>query len=296
MDALPYYKWYWIDYRANRKVQRMSWQARGLYRELLDEFWSEGFLPSGMDELAEICGCDPTSFLLYWPEIEPCWEFTHEGLVNPKMEEQRTSTDVARAAKARAGAKGGKVSNSATRSKQTEASAKQVLTEAKQVQAQPDIAEQSRALAEQSKSRALRPEVLARQVQDRAHAHGDKTLQVLTSVCRAELEIGIPPDVLLERLAESWLEHQSSAAELTFMPPAHQFYGDGLWRDKKTWNWRKNGNFTGKTESSLNAAQRAIEAIENRNAASAVGDSPAGQAGRGGLPSVRSRPRELSSG
>lgn len=41
-EPLPYYKWLWKDRRATRKVQRMSWQARGLCRELLDEFWVEG--------------------------------------------------------------------------------------------------------------------------------------------------------------------------------------------------------------------------------------------------------------
>ncbi len=289
MDALPYYKWYWIDYRANRKVQRMSWQARGLYRELLDEFWSEGFLPDSTEQLADICGCDHTTFLLYWSEILPCWEVTDDGLVNPKMEEQRTAVDSVRAAKARAGSKGGKASNSSTRAKQPEA-------DAKQMQAQPDIAEQSRALAEQSKARAARPEVLAKQVQVRAHAHGDKTLQVLISICRAELEIGIPPDTLVEKLSESWLEHQGSAEKLTFMPPAHQFFGDGLWRNRATWNWRTSGNYAGKTESSLNAAQRAIEAIENRNAAGAAGDSQTSETGHRGLSGVRPRPREISAG
>lgn len=43
-EALPYYRWHWRDYRANRKVQRMTYIERGLYRELLDECWAEGFI------------------------------------------------------------------------------------------------------------------------------------------------------------------------------------------------------------------------------------------------------------
>lgn len=106
MDALPYYKWLWIDYRANRKVQRMPWQARGLYRELLDEFWSEGSLPNDTAALAEVCGCTKEEFEQYWPLIRPC--FTEEDgiLINAKMDEQRTATDKKRTANARNGRAG----------------------------------------------------------------------------------------------------------------------------------------------------------------------------------------------
>ena len=115
-----------------------------------------------------ICGCDHTTFLLHWPQIQGCWEETPDGLINAKMDAQRTEVDCSRVAKAKAGAKGGKTSNSFTRGKQVKAEAKQVFTEilstdnkgvealAKQVQAQPDIAEQSISRAEQSTSRELR--------------------------------------------------------------------------------------------------------------------------------------------
>ena len=36
-EPLPYFKWLWRDWRANRKVQRLDYVARGLYRDLLDE-------------------------------------------------------------------------------------------------------------------------------------------------------------------------------------------------------------------------------------------------------------------
>jgi len=149
MDALPYYKWYWIDYRANRKVQRMGlagpWPLPGATRRVL----VEGILPNDTAALADICGCDHTTFLLHWPQIQGCWEETPDGLINAKMDAQRTEVDASRVAKAKAGAKGGSKSNSYTRDKQMEADAKEML-------AQPDIAEQSISRAEQSTSRELR--------------------------------------------------------------------------------------------------------------------------------------------
>lgn len=107
-EPLPYYRWFWRDFRANRKVQRMSWQARGLYRELLDEFWAEGSLPNDLEKLADICGCKLSEMKQLWPEIEPCWELWPEGFRNAKMDEQRTDADYVRAQNAANGRSGGR--------------------------------------------------------------------------------------------------------------------------------------------------------------------------------------------
>lgn len=47
-----------------------------------------------------------------------------------------------------------------------------------------------------------------------------------------------------------------------------------------------NGTFKGKTESTVDAAQRVIEAIENRNASGSFGYPQTGETGRPGLPSL----------
>jgi len=104
MDALPYYKWLWIDYRANRKVQRMPWQARGLYRELLDEFWSEGSLPDDTERLAEVCGCTTEEFEQHWPVIRPCFTLQDGVLINAKMDSVRTPVNLMRVLEIRSGA------------------------------------------------------------------------------------------------------------------------------------------------------------------------------------------------
>jgi uncharacterized protein YdaU (DUF1376 family) len=117
MEALPYYKWFWQDYRANRRVQRMPWQARGPYRDLLDEFWAEGSLPMDHAELADICAMLEAEFEQWWPYISPHWEEREGRLYNAKMDQQRTATDAARVAMSQGGKAGGKVSNSSTRGK-----------------------------------------------------------------------------------------------------------------------------------------------------------------------------------
>lgn len=94
----------------------MCWQAKGLYRELLDEFWAEGFLPVDHEELSVICGCTVAEFETYWPQIKGSWEETPEGLVNAKMDSQRTATDSARVTNAKNGKAGAiaKLANAST--------------------------------------------------------------------------------------------------------------------------------------------------------------------------------------
>lgn len=107
LDALPYYKWLWRDWRANRRVQRMHFVARGLYRELLDEQWSEGSIPNELSELADICGCPIEVMEEHWEEIRTYFHERPDGrLVNGKMETQRTDQDSSRIKQADSGRRG----------------------------------------------------------------------------------------------------------------------------------------------------------------------------------------------
>lgn len=107
--ALPYYKWFWQEWRANRAVQRMGYVERGLYRELLDECWSEGGIPNDVAEMAEICGCPVDVMANAWQVLSKRFELSPNGmLVNERLERERTDKDRVRLARAEAGRKGGK--------------------------------------------------------------------------------------------------------------------------------------------------------------------------------------------
>lgn len=88
----------------------MGYVARGLYRELLDEAWVEGFLPDDMSALAEICDCPVEVMTEQWPKIAPCWELNEHGKwINDKLDAQRTERDAIRVSKTQAGRIGGLV-------------------------------------------------------------------------------------------------------------------------------------------------------------------------------------------
>jgi uncharacterized protein YdaU (DUF1376 family) len=106
-EPLPYYKWYWRDYRANRKVQRLSYTARGFYRELLDEQWDRGFIPNNLDELADICGCPKQVLEDEWQMLSKCFSEIEPGkLANSRLERERTESDKTRVNRRLAGRSG----------------------------------------------------------------------------------------------------------------------------------------------------------------------------------------------
>lgn len=108
---LPYLRWYVSDYRASRRVQRLSWQERGIYRELLDECWIEGSIPDDIDRLAEIAGCPRGVMAEAWTNLKPMFS-PIEGLdgmylTSRRLEIERSEDDAFRVKMANAGRKGG---------------------------------------------------------------------------------------------------------------------------------------------------------------------------------------------
>jgi uncharacterized protein YdaU (DUF1376 family) len=55
---LFYYPWYVDRWRQSRSRVMLTLQERGLYRELLDEFYLHGPIPNREDVLCRIAGCD----------------------------------------------------------------------------------------------------------------------------------------------------------------------------------------------------------------------------------------------
>ena len=66
---LPYLRWYVTDYRASRNANRLTWQERGIYRELLDECWTEGCIPDDPERLADIARCPRGVMAEAWPNL-----------------------------------------------------------------------------------------------------------------------------------------------------------------------------------------------------------------------------------
>lgn len=137
-EPLPYYKWYWRDWRGSRAVQKMTALQRGIYRELLDEQWRLGALQNNPQWLASAAACTIDELIDAWPVLSVMFDVVGpngEYLINERLEAERTEADRLRVDKSRAGAIGGKA----------KASAKQPQADAKHLPYSSSRAEQSRA-------------------------------------------------------------------------------------------------------------------------------------------------------
>jgi uncharacterized protein YdaU (DUF1376 family) len=134
-EPLPYYRWYWRDWRGSRQVQKMTALERGIYRELLDEQWRVGHLVNDPEWLAEAAMCTADELASVWQVLGKCFPPVEGSdgklLANERIEAERTEVDRQRVNRTIAGQLGGK------------AKAKQVLASAKQVSYSSSRAEQS---------------------------------------------------------------------------------------------------------------------------------------------------------
>lgn len=107
---LPYLRWYVTDYRASRNANRLTWQERGIYRELLDECWIEGNIPDDVARLADIARCPIGVMAETWPNIKPLFCECDWGdgmyLTSRRLEIERSEEDRRRVAMSQGGKKG----------------------------------------------------------------------------------------------------------------------------------------------------------------------------------------------
>jgi uncharacterized protein YdaU (DUF1376 family) len=238
MDALPWYKWHWNDYRANRKVQRMSWQAKGLYRELLDEFWSEGPLPNDPASLADICGCTLQEFSDFWPQISPCWKVVDGLLVNEKMEKQRTQKDLHRVKMADAGRSGAKAKiDSANAGKSLPNAGNCHIEE----ETKADEEHEQRKEEKAPDLTAITPSMVAQAVLTECCLAGEDLVNVITDVVKAESKLpGYDPTALRNKMVTAWREFEAASPKLTqYAPRTVKFFGAAHWRTKSNWGWKE---------------------------------------------------------
>lgn len=112
-EPLPYYRWYWRDFRSSRAVQKLHYVARGLYRELLDECWARGFMPNDLAKLAELCDCPVPIMEKHWPSLEQFFVDDGDGLLlNERLENERSESDKLRVKKVLAGKRSGETRRS----------------------------------------------------------------------------------------------------------------------------------------------------------------------------------------
>lgn len=121
MGCLPYFKFYPADWLSDRKVRRLSPDARALYWDLLCEAWMEGYIPSDVETLAADAGrwgYTRKRFERAWPQVEQFWVHGRDGeLLNLRQEEEREKAQAIYDARVAAGRLGGRPAANGTAGK-----------------------------------------------------------------------------------------------------------------------------------------------------------------------------------
>lgn len=104
---------YYFDvnaYRNSRRVRRMTWEARAIYREIMDEIWLHGSVPTKIEEIAELVKIPLEIVTSNWSAVHECLiEKKHnpDELTSERMEEERRRRNKIKRLKKNAGKLGG---------------------------------------------------------------------------------------------------------------------------------------------------------------------------------------------
>ena len=90
-ELSPAFLFYVKDWRSSRKVHGMSFEARGMYVEMLLEQWETGSVPASPAALAALLGGTTAAWTRAWPKLSACFVARKRDgrLVNLKLERVR---------------------------------------------------------------------------------------------------------------------------------------------------------------------------------------------------------------
>jgi uncharacterized protein YdaU (DUF1376 family) len=105
----PYIPWYYKDWLTSPDRFSMTYEQRGVYRDLLDFAWDQFGLPNDKEQIRAMLGLDKRKFALVWSEVSQHFTAWEDGrLHNAKQERVRNDLNTYRERKQDAGRKGGK--------------------------------------------------------------------------------------------------------------------------------------------------------------------------------------------
>jgi uncharacterized protein YdaU (DUF1376 family) len=104
----PSMPWYVKDWLSSEDRARMTYEARGVYRDLLDYAWLHRGIPTNKRTVANWLGITERKLALLWGMMAHCWHEQDDRYINRKQEEVRQELDDYREGKREAGRRGGK--------------------------------------------------------------------------------------------------------------------------------------------------------------------------------------------
>ena len=108
--AGPWYRWFPRDFLASSRVQAMTLEERGAYRQLLDFQWQDGSIPDSAPDIGRMLGGVRGKRLArIWAAVRPCFDPVPDApgrLANARIAAERADADAYAAERAAAGRRG----------------------------------------------------------------------------------------------------------------------------------------------------------------------------------------------
>jgi hypothetical protein len=79
---------------------------------------------------------------------------------------------------------------------------------------------------------------VARAVGERCGITSPRVWQAIEAQARIEITDGRTVQDVAEEMVTSWQNYQTAKPKLNAPPGAEKFFGEGMWRDQSTWNWK----------------------------------------------------------
>lgn len=113
-ESRPAYQWYPKEFLSSSRVMRMTLEAEGAYRRLLDFQWMDGSIPADVEELAGLCRVTASKMRILWRTVGPCFEHVagdEKRLQNPRLERARREMTEFAERRSEAGRRGAAITN-----------------------------------------------------------------------------------------------------------------------------------------------------------------------------------------
>ncbi len=88
-SPLPYRNHYHRDWISSSTIRQMGFAAKGIYTELLDVQWEDGFIPEDPASIMRILHCSEAEWAEFAPFLDKCFPLADDGRQNARCAEER---------------------------------------------------------------------------------------------------------------------------------------------------------------------------------------------------------------
>jgi uncharacterized protein YdaU (DUF1376 family) len=230
MAALPYMQLYVAEYLVD--TLHLKALQHGAYMLLLMHYWQRGKgLPNDDKRLAIIARMTPKEWKKNRESLAEFFEVTDEGWKHLRVERDlaEVSEKSGNARKAVAAREDKKAKARSTNDERTINHTEQNRTDTEQKKEAPLVFDGS---------------MVAQAVLQSCSLSGASLARTISDVARSEISNGREGLAVMEQMMTAWDEWSAArgSGKLAVTPGAEKFFGEGLWKDKAEWPWRKDAS------------------------------------------------------